>query len=231
MMQLLLSVVQAEDAGFLCERLNARGFRLTRINTVGGFLRRGNVTVLVGVDEEQVPEVLAVIGETCHTRRTFINGAALGAAAGEPTMLHVYPIEVEVGGATTFAFPVRRLVRLQGGASLPATDQAWPSHTVAEGGHPMRLILSIVQNEDADSVTDALIAAGYRATRIATAGGFLRRGNATLLIGVEDDKVDDVLKVIQTSCKPRTEPNPSASGMPMYSATVFVLEASGFWRV
>ena len=65
-MQLLLAIVQDEDADTLCKRLNRKGFRVTRISTVGGFLARGNVTILVGVEDEQIDAVLGVIRATCH---------------------------------------------------------------------------------------------------------------------------------------------------------------------
>ena len=95
----------------------------------------------------------------------------------------------------------------------------------------MNLVLAIVQNEDADPVTQALLAAGHRVTRINTAGAFLRRGNATLLVGVEAEKVDDVLRLIQANCRLRAEASSPDSGMPMYSATVFVLESSHFVQI
>jgi uncharacterized protein YaaQ len=71
---------------------------------------------------------------------------------------------------------------------------------------------------------------GQRLTRIDTAGGFLRRGNATLLIGVEAARLNDVLTLIQTNCRPRSAPTPIEEGMPMFGATVFVLDTSHFLR-
>ena len=95
----------------------------------------------------------------------------------------------------------------------------------------MDLMLAVVQNEDADPVTEGLLEAGYRVTRINTAGAFLRRGNVTLLIGVEDDKVDDVIARIKAHCQPRDAASPLSTGMPTYSASVFVLEASRLIRI
>jgi uncharacterized protein YaaQ len=188
--------------------------------------------------------VVEVIRATCKTRRSFINPMPWGA---EPANLALtapaMPLEVLVGGATVFSLPVKRFVRLRGGAEPPATDEKEPSakceaspgrpRTIlsrftesAEGANPMDLVLAVVQNEDADAVIRALIAAGHRVTRINTAGGFLRRGNVTLLVGVEPQKVDDVLGVIQANCRLRTEPSPTSAGIPMYGATVFVLETA-----
>jgi uncharacterized protein YaaQ len=116
---------------------------------------------------------------------------------------------------------------------VPATEPA----ANPESAEPLssattntRFVVSIVQKENADAVVGALLDAGYRLTRIDTAGGFLRRGNATLLIGVETPRLNDVLALIQANCRPRTEPTPIEEGMPMYSATVFVLDASHFLR-
>ena len=95
----------------------------------------------------------------------------------------------------------------------------------------MHLVLAILQHEDADLVAGGLMAAGYRLTRLNTAGGFLRRGNVTLLTGVQGDQVNDVLRVIQANCRLHTEARPPEAGMPMYSATVFVLEAVRFDRL
>ncbi len=230
-MQLLLAIVQDEDADPLCEQLNAQDFRVTRINTVGGFLARGNVTILVGVEDERVEEVLAVIRATCHTRHTFINAMPWGTEMVYPPLTTITPLEVQIGGATVFGFPVRRFLRLFGGAAPPAADERQPPAEPAKGVSHMNLVLAIVQNEDADPVTQALLGAGYRVTRINTAGAFLRRGNATLLVGVEAEKVDDVLQLIQANCRLRAEASSPASGMPMYSATVFVLESSRFVQI
>ena len=65
----------------------------------------------------------------------------------------------------------------------------------------MNLILAIMQNEDADPVSGGLLAAGYRVTKLNTAGGFFRRGNVTLLIGVEAEKVEDALNIVQANCR------------------------------
>lgn len=230
-MQLLLAIVQAEDADLLVERLIAQEHRVTRINSVGSFLMRGNATLLLGVDDERVEAVLATMRTICRTRTAFINAVppVEAIAAALPTLM---PLEVLVGGAVVFSLPVKRLLRLQGGAAPPTADQQHPPIVSTtdesdrkEGAH-MNLMLAILQNGDADLVVGGLLAAGYRLTRLNTAGGFLRRGNVTLLIGVEARQVDDVLRIIQANIPLRTEARPAAEGMPMYSATVFVLDSA-----
>lgn len=95
----------------------------------------------------------------------------------------------------------------------------------------MNLILAIVHSDDAESVSQALLAAGHRVTRINTAGAFWRRGNVTLLTGVEERKVDEVLGLIQAHCRPHEATAPSETGGPAHGATVFVLEPSRFIQV
>lgn len=109
-MKLLLAIVQREDAGGLIERLTGEGFRATRINTAGGFLKESNTTVLLGVEDEQVDRVLGIIKQNCHTRTQYINPLPPVMEPGEFYM--PYPVEVQVGGATVFVLDVEQFVRL-----------------------------------------------------------------------------------------------------------------------
>ncbi len=106
----------------------------------------------------------------------------------------------------------------------------------------MKLVMSIVQSDDAGRLVDALTAAGYRATTISTTGGFLRQGNATILVGTEDDRVSHVLELIQENCHTRRqfvnplppvmEPGemymPTPIDVQVGGATVFVLDVAQF---
>ena len=69
----------------------------------------------------------------------------------------------------------------------------------------MKLIVSIVQNDDADHLITALRDGGFSSTKISTTGGFLRQGNATILIGTDDANVPSVLDVIKRYCHTRTQ--------------------------
>jgi len=108
----------------------------------------------------------------------------------------------------------------------------------------MKLIIAIVQDQDADRTTKALNEAGYRVTRVASTGGFFRVGNTTLLIGVDDPKVDGVINILKTTCERRTRLIPagpniveSAAMMGAFvevevgGATVFVLDVEHFEQV
>jgi uncharacterized protein YaaQ len=69
----------------------------------------------------------------------------------------------------------------------------------------MKLVVSIVNSDDSHDLTEALKEAGFQSTTISTTGGFLREGNATMIIGVSDEKVGVVLNIIRENCHRRTQ--------------------------
>jgi uncharacterized protein YaaQ len=241
-MQLLIVIAQDEDADLLSQRLGAVNLRATKIDTVGGFLARGNITLLIGVEDDRVEDVFDAIRATCHTRRRFVNplmSTADGLSLTVPGP--ILPMEVEIGGAIVFSLPVKRHVLTHGGGPQPVASRdgdavetkefAAPGADEIAGANAMSLVLSIVRYEDADKVVGGLLAGGHRVTRINTAGVFLRRRNVTLLVGVRQDKVDEVLTIIQTNCRRREGATPASEGMPSYSATTFVLDVARLDRI
>ena len=107
----------------------------------------------------------------------------------------------------------------------------------------MKLIFAIVNNDDSSAVSSALTKSGFSVTKLATTGGFLMSGNTTFIIGTEDEKVDDVMKIIAEHSERRTQIVPSSSsfGVGLYSsfplevtvggATVFVLDVDKFAKI
>jgi uncharacterized protein YaaQ len=69
----------------------------------------------------------------------------------------------------------------------------------------MKLVIAIVQDKDSNRLSNALIKEGFRATKLASTGGFLRAGNTTFMIGTEDERVQEVLQVIRANCKIREQ--------------------------
>ena len=109
----------------------------------------------------------------------------------------------------------------------------------------MKMVIAIVQNEDTNLLTEALMENKFSVTKLATTGGFLRVGNTTLLIGVEDEKVDQVIEIVRAVAKCReqiiTTTTPSAYGTEMFStypikiqvggATIFVVDVERFEKI
>ncbi len=69
----------------------------------------------------------------------------------------------------------------------------------------MKMIIAILHDADNDPVSHALTTANFRVTTIASTGGFLHRGQTTLLIGTEDDQVESAVGLIKKSCASPTE--------------------------
>ena len=70
---------------------------------------------------------------------------------------------------------------------------------------PLKLVVIIASDADTDRLMKALISQGYPATKISSTSGFLHRGNATILSGVEATEVDQVLAMVRAECHARTE--------------------------
>jgi uncharacterized protein YaaQ len=109
-MKLVVAIVHNEDAGVLVDALLEREYRATRLHSSGGFLKQSNASVIVGVEDAQVDEVLGIVRENCHARTQIVNPMPPIMEPGEFFM--PYPLEVEVGGATVFVLPVERFERL-----------------------------------------------------------------------------------------------------------------------
>lgn len=108
-MKLVAAIVQKEDAGGLIDALTRKGFRATRINTAGGFLKSTNATVLVGVDDDKVQDVLRAIEASCRSRTHSISSIPTNVEVSQFCM--TTQIDVEVGGATVFVLSVEQYVR------------------------------------------------------------------------------------------------------------------------
>ncbi|ARJ51027.1 cyclic-di-AMP receptor [Staphylococcus lutrae] len=106
----------------------------------------------------------------------------------------------------------------------------------------MKMVIAIVQDQDSQELADKLVENNFRATKLATTGGFLRAGNTTFLSGVEDERVDEILELIGNSCgnreqlvSPITPMGGSADSYIPYpvevevgGATVFVMPVESF---
>lgn len=70
----------------------------------------------------------------------------------------------------------------------------------------MKLVVAVVQDYDIDRLLTEIVAAGLRATRLASTGGFLRSGNTTVFLGVPDAQLDRCLAIVRRCCQARVEP-------------------------
>ena len=109
----------------------------------------------------------------------------------------------------------------------------------------MKLVIAIVQDEDTHKLVDRFIDENISSTKLPSSGGFLREGNTTLLIGIDEEKVDKVIDIISEECKSRTKVTatpmttswvssvyvPQAIEVPVGGATVFVVDVEQFIKL
>ena len=109
-MKLIIAIVQDEDASRLISSLMNDGFGVTKLATTGGFLKSGNTTLLVGVDDSKFDACMAIIEKVCKSRKQIAPSPA--SMVGVPGSYTPYPIEVVVGGATIFVLSVDQFIKL-----------------------------------------------------------------------------------------------------------------------
>jgi len=109
-MKLIVAIVQDEDSGRLVNQLMSNGYSVTKLATTGGFLRAGNTTLLIGVEEEKFQGAMEVIEKICKSRKQVATSPT--SMAGVSGVYSPYPIEVMVGGATIFVLSVDQFLKL-----------------------------------------------------------------------------------------------------------------------
>lgn len=110
----------------------------------------------------------------------------------------------------------------------------------------MKLVYAIIRYDNEDEVVNALTKEQFSITKLSSTGGFLRKGNTTLMIGTEDERVDKAIEIIKKECGKRqkiTVNMPYISGstmmncatMPMNvevgGATIFVIDVDRYEKI
>lgn len=108
-MKLIIAIISSDDANAVMSSLTENGYSATKLSTSGGFLRAGNITLLIGVDDKKVDEVVSLVGEHSKQRKqiTPVNSTYMG-----ESMLSSMPVEVTVGGATIFVLDVEQFYKI-----------------------------------------------------------------------------------------------------------------------
>ena len=107
-MKLIIAIISGDDGSRVSRALTKSNFSVTKLATTGGFLMAGNITFLVGTEDDKVPEVLDILRKNSRTRKQMVpTSASYGVG-----MFSSMPIEVQVGGATVFVLDVEQFVKL-----------------------------------------------------------------------------------------------------------------------
>lgn len=108
-MKLVVCVVHNRDRNRVTDEMVKAGFKFTIIGSSGGFLREGNTTILIGVEEAELEKLKSVIQENCEQREQMVNVAPFD--SGAPGGLLPNPVRVPVGGAVVFVMDVEQYCR------------------------------------------------------------------------------------------------------------------------
>ncbi|GEK92013.1 cyclic-di-AMP receptor [Alkalibacterium kapii] len=108
-MKLVVAIVQNQDSRRLADEFTEKGVRATKLSSTGGFLRAGNTTFLMGVEDKKVNETLDLIKENCSTRTQTMMSPPSYDFSLESDL--TYPVNVEVGGATIFVLPIDQFLQ------------------------------------------------------------------------------------------------------------------------
>lgn len=107
-MKLIFAIINKEDSNEVSSALTKAKYSVTKLATTGGFLMSGNITLIIGTQEERVEEAISIIGEHSRQRKEIVPSTATY-GIGVTT---AFPLEVTVGGATVFVVDVERFEKL-----------------------------------------------------------------------------------------------------------------------
>jgi uncharacterized protein YaaQ len=104
MAKLVIAFVHRDDVSRVVAALRDSELRVTELRSEGGFLRAGNATLMIGVEDDQLPRAMSLIERNCLRRTEQVPVELLGGvdAAWLPT-------EVTHGGATVLVLPVEEI--------------------------------------------------------------------------------------------------------------------------
>ncbi len=108
-MKLAVCIVHNRDKGRVTDELVKTGFKFTVIGSTGGFLREGNTTYLIGVEETELPALQKVIAQNSQSREQLVNVMPFEAAP--PGAFIPSPVKVPVGGAVMFVMNIEQFHR------------------------------------------------------------------------------------------------------------------------
>jgi uncharacterized protein YaaQ len=107
--KLVMAIVGSDDSREVLDRLTKTGFRATVISTTGGFLREGNTTIFLGIEDARVAQAVEVVRQTCRRRTQWVS--PLPTLEG-PGLEMSEPIEVSVGGGVVLVLNVEQFVQI-----------------------------------------------------------------------------------------------------------------------
>lgn len=107
-MKIIYAIVSSDDGNRVTDVLNENRISVTRLSTTGGFLKKGNETLMIGIADERVDEAIGLIRDTCGKRQKVTCDMPSPAIGSMSASYMTVPVSVELGGATIFVTDVER---------------------------------------------------------------------------------------------------------------------------
>lgn len=107
--KLILAILQGDDYADTVDELNQNGFFATILSSTGGFLKKKSVTVMIGVEEEKVQQVLDILKQCAGHRQQMMYSDVSMSAGGHAPQIPLVPVPVNVGGVVVFILDLEDL--------------------------------------------------------------------------------------------------------------------------
>ncbi len=107
-MKMVFLVVQDDDVQKLIKDLVKNEFRVTKLPSTGGFLKRGSTTVFLGIEDRELPKLKEVISKNCKVRKEIMPSIPV---ISQGILSTSEPIEINVGGAVMFVVNLEKIER------------------------------------------------------------------------------------------------------------------------
>ena len=106
-MKMIIAIVQSKDSNRLRKAFNKADIHVTQLSTTGGFLREGNATFLIGIEDDRVQEVLSVIKKNAESREQYVTSQMHMDVEGGSAS----PVNEKIGGTTVVALTVEDFIK------------------------------------------------------------------------------------------------------------------------
>jgi len=107
-MKLIIAFVSNEDCQLLMKALVKHKYFVTKLTSSGGFLRKGNATLIIGAEVDRIDDIISIISDYSKTRKELVPASIINEFGAMPSL----PFEVTVGGATLFIVDVEKFIKL-----------------------------------------------------------------------------------------------------------------------
>ena len=107
--KMILAILQGDDYDNVVRELNKNGFYVTLLNTMGGFLRKRSVTIMIGLESARLDAALAILKKRAGQRTETVYRSIMPPHISEPSMMPTVPLQVSCGGVTVFVLDVSKM--------------------------------------------------------------------------------------------------------------------------